>query len=56
MLHRLKEMEHGSEKRAKLVAREIAELREEGRLQRQRRHQLLQVSRGVAVLRARMHE
>lgn len=43
MLHRLKEMEHGSEKRATLVAREIAELREEGRLERQRRLQLQQV-------------
>lgn len=43
VLRRLKEMEHGSEKRAKLVAREIAELREEGHLERQRRRQLVQV-------------
>eukprot|EP00752_Nemacystus_decipiens_P005969 g5391.t1 len=46
VLHRLKEMEHGSEKRATLVAREIAELREEGRLERQRRlHQVQAQSR-----------
>lgn len=53
MLHRLKEMEHGSEKRARLVAREIAELREEGRLERQRRLQLQQVSPGFGVRDAR---
>lgn len=46
VLHRLKEMEHSSENRAKVVAREIAELREEGRLERQRRRQLQQVRQG----------
>ncbi|CAN0222747.1 unnamed protein product [Ectocarpus sp. 6 AP-2014] len=42
VMHRLEEMEHGSEKRARVVAREIAELREEGRLERQRISQLQQ--------------
>ncbi|CAM9188640.1 unnamed protein product [Ectocarpus sp. 4 AP-2014] len=46
VMHRLEEMEHGSEKRARVVtrvAREIAELREEGRLERQRMSELQQV-------------
>ncbi|CAM9562481.1 unnamed protein product [Ectocarpus fasciculatus] len=42
VMHRLEEMEHGSEKRARVVERQIAELREEGRLERQRRNQLQQ--------------
>lgn len=37
---RLQEIEHGSERRAKVVARDIAELRAEGRLERQRIDQL----------------
>lgn len=38
---RLKEMEHGSERRAKVVAQDIAGLREEGRLERQKQKSLL---------------
>lgn len=34
---RLKEMEHGSERRAKVVARDIAGLREEGRHEREKK-------------------